>query len=231
MGLILVQLGFYPHLAVDGYQQYRKLVKQMMEKEVGKFRMIVITGPKHGGKGQLVQIIRENGEQLLDLELLSVLHSPSQECFETLLFNRLLQFTADKVVWVVYQSGELGGMMLSQRIKEMMCMSGRVHMETKLEERIKFIIQDFQCICKDQNDANAAMIDIENVAEKSKEETWEDVVNRSDDGEDWARDLMDVHRMLSIIVSGEEENREGNIFFIGRPREGEDNTTPRFMDE
>ena len=232
VGLCLVQLGFYPHLAEGGYLQYRALVLKMVERDVDKFRMIVITGPKHGGKGHLVRTVRENEEQLVDLEQLSTEHSPSQEFFDTLLFNSLLQFTVTRVVWVVYQSGELGGVRLSTKMKEVMSKSARVHMETSLEERIKFIIQDFTCISRDQNSTETAMQDVVNAAEKNEDDTWEDVVNRFDDGVDWVRDLMDVHKILSTVANDGEENLEGHIFFIGRPREGyNDDDSPRFMEE
>ena len=122
-------------------------------------------------------------------------------------------------------------MKLSQRMKEMMGRSARVHLDTDLEERIKFILQDFQCVCKDQNDAKSGMEDIANFVEKSKEETWEEVVNRFDDSGDWVRDMVDVHNMFSMIASGGEEIMEGYVFFIDRPREGGDNNAPHFMDQ
>ena len=198
---------------------------------MGKFRMIVITGPKHGGKGQLVRTVRETGEQMLDLEQLSIKDSPSQECFETLLFNKLLQFTVSRVVWIVYQIGELGNIMLSKKMKETMSRSGRVHVETSLEERIKFIIKDFPCICKNLNNVEAAMKDVAKAAEKTKDETWEEVVTKFEDKEDLARDLMDVDKMLNNIGVDDEDNMEGHIFFIGRPEEEDDDDRPRFVED
>ena len=76
------------------------------------------------------------------------------------------------------------------------------------------------------------MKDVENAAEKSEDDTWEDVVDKIDGGGDWVRDLMDVHKILRTIVKDGEENLEGHVFFIGRPREGyDDDDSPRFMEE
>ena len=231
VGLSLVQLGYYPHLAEGGYNNYRGLVRQMLESNVEKFRLIVITGKKHGRKAQLVNHIREKGDQLLDLENLSTARSPSQEYFETLLFNCLLSFTPSKVVWVVYEAGQLGNIILTQNMKDTMGRSARIHMETILEERIKFIIEDFQCICRNENHIETAMTDIENACKKQSDNTWEEVLANFEDREDWVKDLEDVHDMLRYIAGTGEEDLEGHMFFIGRPTGDEDTHTPRFVED
>ena len=231
VGLSLVQLGYYPHIAEGGYRHYRELVRDMVNNKVEKFRLIVITGKRHSGKGQIINFIRDKGDQLLDLEKLSTAQSPSQDYFETLLCNCLLTFSVSKVVWVVYEAGQLGVIKLTQKMKEMMVISTRIHMETILEERIKFIIKDFQCVCRNENNIETAIGDVEKACDKNSENTWEDILSNNEGKEELIKDLRDVHDMLSYIAETGEENLEGHLFVIGRPGKDEDNLTPRFVED
>ena len=143
MGLVLVQMGFYPHILKGGYLTYRNIVIEYMKTYVEKFqeRLIVVTGPKTYGKDGIVNILTNSGQQIINLENLSKIFSYSQEFFETILFNKLSSFDAEELVWIVYEPGEIGNMKIPESMKKIMGLSVRFHVEVELEMRIRFILQ------------------------------------------------------------------------------------------
>ena len=143
VGLVLVQMGFYPHILRGGYTTYRNIVIEYLKRHVEKFQksLIVVTGPPTYGKEELIKIITNSGQQIINLENLSKIFSYSQEYFETILFNKLSSFDAEHPVWVVYEPGEIGRMKIPESFEEIMRLSVRFHVEVELELRIRFILQ------------------------------------------------------------------------------------------
>ena len=143
VGLVLVQMGFYPHILRGGYTTYRNIVIEYLKRHVEKFQksLIVVTGPPTYGKEELIKIITNSGQQIINLENLSKIFSYSQEYFETILFNKLSSFDAEDPVWVVYEPGEIGSMKIPESFEEIMRLSVRFHVEVELELRIRFILQ------------------------------------------------------------------------------------------
>ena len=124
---------------------------------------------------------------------------------------------------------EIGPLSIPQAIKEKMNKAARIHMETSLEERIKFIIEDFPCISRDRNIPADAMEDIERVGAKDKFETWDDVIIRTNEGAEELKDLADIHCILKALSDDGVENMKGNIFFIGKPIDDNEENTPKSM--
>ena len=99
------------------------------------------------------------------------------------------------------------------------------------EERIKFIIQDFHCICRNENNIETAIGDVEKACNKKSDNTWEEILTNNEDSEEWVKDLKDVHDIFSYIDENGEKNLKGHLFVIGRPGRGEDNISPRFVED
>ena len=143
VGLVLIQMGFYPHILKGGYVTYRNIVVEYLKAHLEPFQksLIVVTGPKTHGKDELTNILTNSGQQIINLESLSEIFSYSQEYFETILFNKFSSFDSENLVWIVYEPGEIGNMKIPQSFEKMMGISVRFHVEVELEMRIRFILQ------------------------------------------------------------------------------------------
>ena len=117
MAAILTLAKFNPYVLAGGYQAYRRFVRNFLleddsESRVEKYRFISVTGPQCRGKIEFLRQLAEKGEQILNLEEMSVVNepfnednsTPSQLYFESKIFHRLaLELSYDRVIWIVYE--------------------------------------------------------------------------------------------------------------------------------
>ena len=140
--MCLVQLGFYPHILLGGYNTYRGIVVEFLNNYLEKFRerLVTITGPKTSGKVQMNNVLSDLGEQVLDLESLIEIFHYSQDYFETVLFNKFLSYDVQRILWIVFEPTE-AKIRVPAPLASVMGKSIRLHIEENLEMRIRFILQ------------------------------------------------------------------------------------------
>jgi len=166
MTTILKEIGFQPSLMQGGYKQYRKHICNYLcieepgegngqtKKKLDKIKLIRISGHTGSGKTLLLKALEDRGEQILDLEFFakhkgSILGDypdsgqPSQKWFETVLYNYIESLETDKVVWVENEGSKIGSVNVSRRLFEKMCRSPRVHINVSLEDRVDYILKDY----------------------------------------------------------------------------------------
>ena len=90
--------------------------------------------------------------------------------------------------------------------------SARIHLDLKLEDRIQFILKEYEYICKDETNILKAMNEIETYSVKKACESWEDLVERSS-YKDLGMDLRVFFYFLKFI-SKQTVKLDGHMFFI-----------------
>ena len=195
LAIILQEIGFQPSVVEGGYKAYRKMVRDTLFDEtktslMNKFTFIRISGPTGSGKSLLLEVLKERGEQILHLEQLarhkgSVLglypgeKQPSQKHFETNLYEQLMtSFDPSKVIWIENESSKIGDIIVPVGLWRTMCRSERIQVNVSLEDRIDFILQDYDYMCQEASTEYLLQIldSIERYAGRKKIQSWKNLV-------------------------------------------------------
>jgi len=171
--------------------------------ELSQLKLVKISGSTGCGKSLILEILKDRGEQVIDLEYLakhkgSVLGhypgeiQPSQKMFESLLYNQIkTELKPDKVVWIENESSKIGKVVIPFLLLTKMRMSPRIQINVCLQDRVNFILEDYNYLCSDANKENLVnlMSDLEKYAGTRKSSYWCDLVN-SDNYEELVQDLI-----------------------------------------
>ena len=160
LALVLDQIGFKVHLLEGGYREYRRAVIQALAELPQSLQYRVVCGTTGSGKSRLLQVLRERGAQVLDLEALanhrgSVLGlvpgspQPGQKQFESRVWNALRQFDPARTVWIESESKRVGELRVPQALVERMRASPCVQLEWPIEARVALLMQDYHFFVED----------------------------------------------------------------------------------
>ena len=160
LALVLDQIGFKVHLLEGGYREYRRAVIQALAELPQAFQYRVVCGTTGSGKSRLLQVLRERGAQVLDLEALanhrgSVLGlvpgspQPGQKQFESRVWNALRQFDPARTGWIESESKKVGELRVPQALVERMRASPCVQLELPIEARVALLMQDYHFFVED----------------------------------------------------------------------------------
>ncbi|MEJ6007500.1 tRNA 2-selenouridine(34) synthase MnmH [Paucibacter sp. AS339] len=155
MTWFLGQIGFKARQLQGGYKAYRAQVRETLETQPNGFQFHVLCGRTGTGKTRLLHTLERLGAQVLDLEGLalhrgSVLGAlpeqaqPSQKGFDTLLWQRLLQFDPARPVFVESESRKIGQLRMPASLYEAMRNSEHIYwLEMSEEARVELLLQDY----------------------------------------------------------------------------------------
>jgi len=201
LAIILKEIGFEPAILSGGYKEYRKLVRSSVQEETNEenrtnfddCQIILVSGATGSGKSLLLETLEKRGEQVLHLEQLakhkgSVLGNypnepqPGQKFFETEIYKKIeFEFDSKKVIWVENESTKVGKLAVPMRIWKKMLVSPRIHLTVSMEDRIKFLLKDYDYICTEESKPGLIQIltGLERHAGKKKPAEWCDMVKNS----------------------------------------------------
>ncbi len=146
--------GFKPLTLEGGYKTYRRFAQSSFTKP---YRFIVLGGKTGSGKTDLLKILKQKGEQVLDLEGLAnhkgsafgwinQSPQPKTEHFENLIFEQLLKLNALKPIWIEDESISIGSVFIPRAIFVQMAESPTIAIEADIKERVKRLAKDYtQC--------------------------------------------------------------------------------------
>ena len=160
LALVLDQIGFRVHLLEGGYREYRRAVIAALEELPARFQYRVVCGTTGSGKSRLLQVLRDQGAQVLDLEALanhrgSVLGlvpgsaQPSQKSFDSQVWDTLRAFDAARPVFVESESKKVGDLRVPLRLVECMRQSPCIRLELPLDARVRLLIDEYDFFVKD----------------------------------------------------------------------------------
>ena len=158
--LVLDQIGFRVHQIDGGYKAFRQLVLAQLPELARRLQYRVICGPTGSGKTRLLQALRAQGAQVLDLEGLanhrsSVLglvpgqSQPSQKRYDTVLWDALRSFDPARPVYVESESKKVGNVAVPEALILAMRESDCIHLQLADEERVALLLEDYDWFVKD----------------------------------------------------------------------------------
>ncbi len=166
LATVLDHIGFRVHRLEGGYQAYRRAVIAALDTLPARFEYRVIAGSTGSGKSRLLQVLRAQGAQVLDLEALanhrgSVLGlvpgspQPGQKQFESRVWEALRAFDPARPVYVESESKKIGDLRVPLALIERMRASRCLRLELPLEARVTlllgeydFFVTDTQAFCE-----------------------------------------------------------------------------------
>jgi len=160
LALMLAQIGFKVQVVEGGYQHYRRAVIKALEELPAALTYRVVCGSTGAGKSRLLQVIRAQGAQVLDLEALanhrgSVLglvpgsSQPGQKQFESHVWNALRGFDPERPVFVESESKKIGNLRVPLALMERMRNSPCIRLDMPLEGRVGLLMQDYDYFVSD----------------------------------------------------------------------------------
>ncbi|MEO6353078.1 MAG: tRNA 2-selenouridine(34) synthase MnmH [Oxalobacteraceae bacterium] len=151
---ILAKIGWAAVQLDGGYKEYRRHVNTTLGEIASQFSFQVLCGTTGSAKSRLLQVLAQQGAQVLDLEQLaehrgSVLGQlplqpqPSQKMFESRLWQTLRQLNPAKVVFVESESKKVGNVRVPELLMGKMRISPCIALQLSQENRIKLLIEDY----------------------------------------------------------------------------------------
>lgn len=153
-------IGFDVDVLAGGWKRYRAWVRAGLETLPPTLRWRVLAGPTGGGKTRLLQALRAEGRQVLDLEALACHRGsllgdlpgqgqPSQKLFDSALLDTLRRFDPAREVWVEAESKKIGNLQLPDGLYTAMHASPVVQLAAPMEERVKLWREDYPHFARD----------------------------------------------------------------------------------
>ena len=157
---LLAQIGFRVRVVDGGYQRLRRAVIDSLEALPLQLDFRVVCGSTGAGKSRLLERLRTQGAQVLDLEALanhrgSVLglvpgtSQPGQKLFESRLWDALRQLDPARPVFVESESRKIGDVRLPTALIERMRGAPCLRLDMPLDGRVALLMQDYAFFVED----------------------------------------------------------------------------------
>jgi len=142
--------GFQVYQLIGGYKVFRNWALIQLQKE---YALRILAGYTGSGKTVLLHSLKEQGETVLDLEMLAshkgsafggigLPPQPSQEMFENLLATELFKI-GSQPCWVEDESQRIGQLHIPHSFWKTMRAKPVFFIEIPFEERLQFITEDY----------------------------------------------------------------------------------------
>jgi tRNA 2-selenouridine synthase len=151
---ILREIGWDARQLEGGYKSFRRAVIADLPELVKPFRWLVICGLTGSGKSRLLTHLEQAGAQVLNLELLAAHRGsllgnlpdapqPTQKMFESLIWDKLRRFDAQRPVYVESESKRIGVLQVPQGLLECMWRSDCAELTASVATRIALLKADY----------------------------------------------------------------------------------------
>ena len=155
MAHILAKIGWPAVQLEGGYKAFRQHVHASLDSLPQQFAWQVLCGPTGSGKSRLLQALRVEGAQVLDLEALaahrgSVLGhlpdtpQPSQKAFESQLWHALAGFDPARPVLVEAESKKVGNLRVPDSLMESIRHARCINLALPDNDRIAWLMQEYR---------------------------------------------------------------------------------------
>lgn len=153
MAWLLQMAGLKVTLLKGGYKAYRSRVPEYL---LSPLPMVVLGGKTGSGKTEILKLLKDSGEQVIDLEalashkgsafgLLGMPPQPSQEQFENLLAAEVQKLDPKREVWLENESRLIGRIVLPSTLYEAMRLAPVVEVSVDRRQR-EVRIQNEYCV-------------------------------------------------------------------------------------
>ncbi len=152
---VLNSIGWRAQQLPGGYKAYRRAVIAALEEHSAAFDFRVLCGRTGVGKSRLLEVLRAQGEQALDLEHLanhrgSVLGEvgdggqPPQRWFESLLCRAMRRLDPRRPVYVEAESRRIGRVHVPPPLIHAIRNSRCIRIESSLGLRVPFLVSEYR---------------------------------------------------------------------------------------
>ena len=159
--LVLKQIGYDVYLLEGGYKSYRRFVVNFLEKAALNYKYNQIMGITGVGKTLFLKELSKQ-YQVIDFEGLAKhkgsilgnipkLKQPSQKYFETLIYEKLINFNLKKNIWVEAESIKVGKLNIPSLIWKSMPLGKNIKLISSLDERVNYILKDYKYFTSNPN--------------------------------------------------------------------------------
>ena len=151
MAWLFETVGIKTYILVGGYKAFRRAGKKMLSKTD---KLIVVGGLTGSGKTETLKEIKNQGEQVCDLEgiahhkgsafgALGQEKQPTNEQFENNLIYEWFSFNLDKPIWVEDESHSIGNNWIPDELFSIMRKAPVIKMEIDKKIRIKRLVDEY----------------------------------------------------------------------------------------
>ena len=149
--------GFDVYLLEGGYKKYRRWV---LDAFAQPFYLFILGGMTGSGKTNVLRELKNQGEQVIDLEDLAQhqgsaygsmgkLIQPTQEQFENNLASVLQKMDSSRRLWLEDESITIGKRVIPNRLWKQIRAAQVIKLVVPIEERIQFLVDEYGNLDKD----------------------------------------------------------------------------------
>jgi tRNA 2-selenouridine synthase len=149
--------GLEPYQLKGGYKSYRQSAHASF---LDPLNITILAGKSGSAKTEILQLLKAEGEQIIDLEdlarhrgssfgALAYKGHKSQEQFENDLFEVIRKLDPNRRLWVEDENRVIGDKVIPAGIWNQMVLAPRVIVERSFEERLERIVNDYAVFDKD----------------------------------------------------------------------------------
>ena len=180
MAWLLNLFGFEVFVLKGGYKAYRQHVLKVI---ASPFKLLVIGGKTGSGKTDVLQSLKNMGEQVVDLEglanhkgsafgALGLPAQPSTEHFENLLADVMKTFDIAKRIWIEDESKTVGRVFIDLNLWRNMCASPVFVIDIPLETRLQRLLRDYS-----EQQTEGLETAITNIQRRLGNEQWKNAID------------------------------------------------------
>jgi tRNA 2-selenouridine synthase len=187
--LILSEVGWRTFQLEGGYKKYRNEVINFLNKVGSKLKIILISGKTGSAKTKILQNIKLQGGQILDLENLANhkgsllgkipdLKQPSQKLFESKLYHQIKQLDLRRNVYIEAESSKIGNIHIPKTLWAKMIVSPRIEIKADIELRSSFLLKDYKYMCENPELIKPILYGLKNRLSKKLINDWMELITK-----------------------------------------------------
>ena len=187
--LILSEVGWRTFQLEGGYKKYRNEVISFLNKVGSKLKIILISGKTGSAKTKILQNIKLQGGQILDLENLANhkgslmgkipdLKQPSQKLFESKLYHQIKQLDLRRNVYIEAESSKIGNIHIPKTLWAKMIVSPRIEIKADIELRSIFLLNDYKYMCENPELIKPIIYGLKNRLSKKLINDWMELITK-----------------------------------------------------
>ena len=187
--LILSEVGWRTFQLEGGYKKYRNEVINFLNKVGSKLKIILISGKTGSAKTKILQNIKLQGGQILDLENLANhkgsllgkipdLKQPSQKLFESKLYHQIKQLDLRRNVYIEAESSKIGNIHIPKTLWAKMIVSPRIEIKADIELRSSFLLNDYKYMCENPELIKPIIYGLKNRLSKKLINDWMELITK-----------------------------------------------------
>ena len=186
---VLRSVGWRARILKGGYKAYRRFVMEDLDRILVSrdLRFKVISGLTGVGKTRLLQFLKEQGAQVIDLEALanhrgSLLGSlgpqPTQRRFESSLHTTLSLMDPSRPIYTEAESSRIGTVYLPPCLWRKFSESKVIEIMLSVPERVKLLLQDYEHFPRLPDALSSSLRQLRKLRGSAQVEEWQESISQ-----------------------------------------------------